>query len=256
MKKCPNLLLIIVSFCFLPFLLGAKNNVKRYIEREMKNDSTLNNAIVGIYAVNPKGEIIADWNGNFPMLTASTMKTITTGLGLITLGPDYKYSTKIGYVGEIDNGVLNGNLYLIGGGDPTLGSKDTIAYSLDSLFSIWVQELKKLNINSVNGGLVVDDSFFVREQIPDSWSWGNLGAYYGSTASGLSFAENGHNFILIPGDNIGDSVRVVSEYPVVPNLKLINNLYTGAPKSGDKSMYYVQDLAPVSLFNGSSGIDM
>ncbi len=250
----------IVSILALVFLFTSQsfaNNkeLNRFIERELKGDSVLNNSIVGIYAVSPNGETIADWNGNFPMLTASTMKTVTTGLGLIVLGPDYKYSTKLAYTGALSNGVLNGDLYIIGGGDPTLGSKDTIAYPIDSIFGIWTKALKDLNIERVAGRIVLDDSYFVRESIPDAWSWGNIGASYGSTASGLAFAENIQDYILYPGKSTGDSIKIEQVYPIVPNLRIINNLYTAPVKSGDKSMYYAQDLAPVSLFAGSIGLD-
>lgn len=249
-----RLLFATFSLLLIPSLLFGFD-VKRYVERELKQDSILNNAIIGVYAVMPNGKVITDLNGNFPMLTASTMKTITTGLGLITLGPDYKYSTKVGYTGQIKDGILNGDLYLIGGGDPTLGSKDTIAYPIDSIFGVWTQAIKDLNITNVTGSLVVDDSFFVREQIPDAWSWGNIGTYYGSAASGLAFAENAQEFILLPNKNVGDTVKIIPVYPTVPNLKIINNVLTAPAKTGDRSTYYAQDLSLVSLYNGTIGID-
>ena len=65
-----------------------------------------------------------------PLLTASTMKTITTGLGYEVLGPGYRFATRVAYDGRIENGVLNGNLSIVGGADPTLGSRDPIAFPI------------------------------------------------------------------------------------------------------------------------------
>ena len=49
--------------------------------------------------------------------------------------------------------------------------------------------------------------------MPDSWSWGNFGATYGATASGLSFYENTQQFKLTPGNKVGDKVNVKAARP-------------------------------------------
>lgn len=228
-----------------------KGNPQRFIDNELKTDSLFNNAIVGICAMDKNGEVIAEWNSNFPMLTASTMKTITTGLGLAYLGPDFRYSTRIAYTGEIKDSVLVGDLYIIGGGDPTLGSRDTVAFPVDSIFGIWTEAVKNYGIKRINGHIVADDSYFVREQMPDTWSWSNFGAYYGSAPSGLSFCENVQYFTLKPGCKPGDKADVKAVYPYVPGLEILNEVTTARAGTGDRSSYYVQDLSPVSRYSGT-----
>ena len=128
---------LLAVLLLLPLALQGQNRVQNYIDQQMKTDSLLINAVVGILAVDENGVEIASWNPDMPLLTASTMKTITTGLGYEVLGPDYRFSTRVAYDGRIENGVLHGNLYIVGGADPTLGSRDTIAFPIDSIFGIW-----------------------------------------------------------------------------------------------------------------------
>jgi D-alanyl-D-alanine carboxypeptidase, serine-type, PBP4 family len=251
---------ILISILLLASLSGYSknikpNNVQKFINNQLKKDTLFQNAIVGIMAIDSKGNTIAEWNSNLPLLTASTMKTITTGCGLYYLGTDYKFSTKIAYAGEIKNGILNGDIYIEGGGDPTLGSKDTVAFAIDSIFGIWRDAIKKCGINKINGNIIVDDSYFQREPIPDSWEWGNLGPSYGSSPSGLAFCENMQYFKLTPGKHIGDKASISIIYPMLPGLNVINEVYTAEPKSGDQSWYYVQDMSMKSKYTGTIPID-
>jgi len=217
----------------------------------MKKDTLFNQSVVGIMVMDGKGRTIASWNPDSPLLTASTMKTISTGLALHVLGPDFQFKTRIGYSGVVENGVLNGDLYIIGGGDPTLGSKDTVATPIDKIFTKWYEAVAAAGIKKVNGSIVGDDRFFEDEAIPDSWSWSNLGPYYGSSASGLSFCENLQYFTFVPGKNKGEPVELKNVYPSLPGMEYRNQLTTGASGTGDGSSYYVSDLAKVGQFKGT-----
>ena len=173
MRKILFTFLMVLGFAGYAF---AQGGAQSYINKHLKTDPNFKNAVIAICAVDEKGNTIAQWNSEMPLLTASTMKTISTGAGLHALGKDFKYKTQVAYTGQIKDGVLHGDVVIIGGGDPTLGSSDTLAYSIDSIFGVWAQGLKDAGITRVEGNVVVDDSYFVREQMPDSWSWGNFGA--------------------------------------------------------------------------------
>ena len=166
---------ILMALMLIPLVSFGQNRVQTYINEQMKTDSLLINAVVGILAVDENGRTIASWNPDMPLLTASTMKTITTGLGYEVLGPGYRFSTRIAYDGHIENGVLHGNLYIVGGADPTLGSRDTIAIPIDTVFNAWAQAVRKAGIRRINGRIVGDDRIFEEESIPSSWSYGNIG---------------------------------------------------------------------------------
>ena len=250
MKKSLLALLLL-----LPTAVFGQNRVQQYIDRQMKTDSLLINAVVGILAVDENGVEIASWHPDMPMLTASTMKTITTGLGYEVLGPDYRFTTRVAYDGRIEQGVLHGNLYIVGGADPTLGSRDTIAFPVDSIFGIWAGAVQQAGIRRIDGRIVGDDRIFDEENIPSSWSYGNIGYDYGSGTSGLSFCENLSYFELAPGDAPGDPIRVTALGPQAPDMTYIVEAVTGAAGEGDNTEYYASGIAPVGKFEGSYGLD-
>lgn len=103
-------------------------------------------------------EIIYRHNKKLLMRPASNMKILTTTTALYFLGPDYTFKTTIAYDGEIDDSILTGNLYFIGGFDPDFTSED-----LDTM----VMQIKEEGITRIEGNLYGDVSKM------DSLYWGN-----------------------------------------------------------------------------------
>ena len=145
MRKFLFVFLFVLGFASLSF---AQSKAQSYINKQLKTDPIFKNAIIGILAIDENGNKVAEWNSNLPMLTASTMKTISTGVGLNVLGKDFKYTTKVAYTGTIKDNVLDGDIIIIGGGDPTLGSSDTVAFAIDSIFGVWTKAIRDLGIKS------------------------------------------------------------------------------------------------------------
>ena len=228
----------------------AQKSIRTYIEN-LKKDTLFNTAVVGIMVMDEKGNEVASWNPDMPLLTASTMKTISTGLALKVLGPDFRYKTRIGYKGEIENGILKGDLYIIGGGDPTLGSKDTLAYPIDSVFGVWMNAVKLAGITRIEGNIIGDERYFENEIVPGGWAVSNLGPYYGSGTSGLSFMENLQEFTFIAGDKTGDPAKLISVWPLIPGQKIDNRIITGAPGSRVQSNLRLTELERVVKYSGS-----
>ena len=245
----------LMALVLIPLMGFGQNRVQNYIDRQMKTDSLLINAVVGILAVDADGREIASWNPDMPLLTASTMKTITTGLGYEVLGPGYRFSTRIAYDGKIVDGVLNGNLYIVGGADPTLGSRDTIAFPIDSIFGVWAKAVQKAGIRRIKGRIIGDDRIFEEENIPASWAYGNIGYDWGSGTSGLSFCENQSLFQIEAGLSEGDPVRITPLGPQSPYITYINEAITGKRGSGDNTEYYASSIATVGKFVGTYGVD-
>ena len=103
-------------------------------------------------------EIIYRHNKKLLMRPASNMKILTSTTALYFIGPEYNFKTIIAHDGEIDDSVLVGNLYFIGGFDPDFTTED-----LDTM----VMELKSEGISQINGNLYGDVSKM------DSLYWGN-----------------------------------------------------------------------------------
>lgn len=251
MKKYLTLLVLL-----LPFISFSQNRVQQYVDSKMKTAPDVRNAAVALLAVDEEDRIVASWNKDMPLLTASTLKTVTTGLGYRILGPEYRFKTVIAYDGSVTDGILDGDLYIVGGGDPTLGSRDTLALPIDMVFAHWAEAVRKAGIDSICGLVVADDRIFAKEEIPQNWVYGDIGYYYGSGTSGLNFCENTSLFSLAPGIEPGDPVAVNRVYAVFPQLETDDSeLITGEAGTGDLSQYYASALAPVSKFSGTYAVD-
>ncbi len=100
---------------------------------------------------NSNGKTLYFHQPDKPKLIASNMKLFTTAVGLLKLKPDFRWHTKLFYTGLIKNGTLIGNLYLKGGGDPTLDDK-----AIYQIFSA----LKRLGIKQINGNIIFDETIF------------------------------------------------------------------------------------------------
>lgn len=104
---------------------------------------------------------VVDHNGSMPLIPASTQKLYTGATALKKLGPDYRYTTEVRRLGEIGlDGTLNGNLILVGSGDPFLTKAD-----LDSLANATMQA----GIKKVQGELFGDDTKYDRVRTGPGW---------------------------------------------------------------------------------------
>lgn len=96
---------------------------------------------------------------------ASNMKLFTTATALARFEPDDRIPTRLWRTGRLDRGVLEGDLWLVGGGDPSLGSPafyDTYYGGLGTnLFSL-VAAVRRAGISRVTGRLYADDTLFDR----------------------------------------------------------------------------------------------
>jgi D-alanyl-D-alanine carboxypeptidase/D-alanyl-D-alanine-endopeptidase (penicillin-binding protein 4) len=101
-----------------------------------------------------------------PRPLASNMKLFTTSTALSRLGPQSRIATVLETDGGIDrNGVLHGSLYLVGGGDPALGTPSFYNRFLGGLGTnllLLKRQVREAGINSVTGRLYADDSIFDR----------------------------------------------------------------------------------------------
>lgn len=101
-------------------------------------------------------------NNKFPLRSASNMKILTSASALHYLGPELKIATKILTDGNIKKGILHGNLFIRGGGDPLFELSD-----LDSL----VTQIKDAGIHSINGRVIPDVSLFDTVRWSSGWMW-------------------------------------------------------------------------------------
>ena len=219
------------------------------------SDPALAEATIGICAKTGDGSILADIESDNMIMPASNMKLISTGTALHHLGPGHQYITKIGYDGNLEKGVLKGNLYIIGCGDPTTGSKDSIATAQTQLFAQWEKIIRDAGIRRIEGYIIGDGRYFDGMAEHPSWQWSDIGTYYGSGPTGLMFYENTQSFRVSAGKNIGDPVNISASFPEAPWMEFRYNCTTGKAGTGDQLYMYASDLSPVAEIRGTFGVD-
>lgn len=157
---------------------------------EMGNSGVLRGSVWGALAVTSDGDTLVNVNSRTRMLPASNLKLVTTGAALCRLGPDFRFVTSLARRGEIREGCLEGDLYIVGGGDPSLC--DRYENTGDSLatFSAWREIISACGIRRIEGRVVGDSRYFDQDNIEGSWSVEDICDDYSSGVSGLSIGNN------------------------------------------------------------------
>lgn len=237
MKKLTILLSLIVG-------LGAafaqsSQSLSRAVQ-DLALSSNLKHAQFSVSVFNiSRGTTLCSHNAQMSLIPASTAKIYTTGMGFDELGSNFRFKTVIGYTGEIDHsGVLHGNLVIVGGGDPLLGSYRYKQTCIDSLMASWYRAVHSYGIRSIDGRVCVDASIFDNQQLHDTWQWGDVGNYYGVGAVGLNFHENMYFAYFNAGKRTGYPAELVSTSPKHLNITNRNEVATGLENSGDQVVVY------------------
>ncbi len=163
------------------------------------------------------GEVVDEYRSTRVVPPASVMKVLTTGAALELLGKDYRFSTTLEYTGEIENGVLRGNLYIRGEGDPSLGDKRS------SFLPRWVQAVRDAGIRRIEGRVIADMGAFDGDAINPSWLLDDAANYYAPGIFGINYLGNTLNIVLQSGA-VGTVAAVVKTEPNYPDLQLINRI--------------------------------
>jgi D-alanyl-D-alanine carboxypeptidase/D-alanyl-D-alanine-endopeptidase (penicillin-binding protein 4) len=185
------------------------------------------NASVGIHIQDlESGETLYGLNPQKLLIPASTMKLITSATALELLGAEYRFETKLGYIGETEkNNTLKGDLVVIGGGDPTLGSEHFKKYFFNPHFlKVWAQKIKTAGISQIEGDLILDASIYDSERIPSTWIWEDIGNYYGAGANAFTVYDNLFRITFKSPRKAGEATKIVSIYPKIEELKISNEV--------------------------------
>ena len=97
------------------------------------------------------GEVLLRWQDGMPRNPGSTIKLLTTLVALDVLGPTYAWQTDIFALGPVNDGRLEGDLLIRGGGDPFLVTE-----------RVWqlLRRIRQAGIRDISGDLLIDDSYF------------------------------------------------------------------------------------------------
>lgn len=143
----------------------------RAVRGPRKVGKTVERAEVGFAARSlSTGEILYESNAAAMLSAASNTKLFTTAAALVRLGGSYRFETRFASDAPIRSGVLEGDLWVVGGGDPTLTTdQDWCPAGPEVALARVAEELAVLGIERVAGALVLDDRLFEPPSYHPGW---------------------------------------------------------------------------------------
>ena len=179
------------------------------------------------------GQTLYEQNADRFFVPASNMKLFTTALALAKLGPEYRFRTTLETHGAISaEGKLDGDLILVGRGDPNLSNRK-FPYELKEEFdgppekalADLADALVAKGVKEITGDIVVDDSYFPRERYPSGWEIDDMVWQYGAAISAIVVDDNTVTLTLAPGERPGDPVQAAIA-PATPDFAVENDVVT------------------------------
>ena len=179
-----------------------------------------------------EGKTVYSYDTDRLQSPASVLKTVATATALEILGEDYRYPTTLEYDGILESGTLEGNLYIKGSGDPSLGSSH-FAPGQNKFLSTWIAALQKAGIKHITGSVISDESIFDTEGVSIKWLREDMGNYYAPGSYGISIFDNMYKLSLQTGA-AGTRPVLKGTEPDIPFIRFKNYL-KAAPVSSDSA---------------------
>ncbi len=227
------------------------------VYKRFETDSQLEYGTSSLTVLNAEtGQVIFSRNGSTGLAPASTLKTITAATAYHLLGKDFTWETTLGYTGSVSSsGVLDGDVIITGTGDPSLGSERFEQARAETLLKRWTDALTRAGVKRIAGRVISDDRLFGSQTLPGGWIWNDIGNYYGAGPSALTWRENQFDLIFKPG-KVGGAAQLVRTEPALSYLKIVNEVTTGRPGSGDNVYAFSAPYSEIIYLRGTYGIDL
>lgn len=198
MKKLFPFLIIAILFSACSTFKQEKSYFEKRIDSLLVTDF-FQKSNISIQVVDPQNETqLISINSKKLMRPASNQKILTTATALYFLGNDFNFITSMYCDGIVNDSVLNGNLYIVGGFDPDFTVND-----LDS----FVIAIKNYGIKKINGNLYTDISKVDSLYFGTGWIWSDEPETYMPYLSQLAINKNSLTIIYEP-DSVNKPVRV------------------------------------------------
>jgi D-alanyl-D-alanine carboxypeptidase/D-alanyl-D-alanine-endopeptidase (penicillin-binding protein 4) len=185
----------------------------RYDIDRLLADSIFTQARASVKVVSlDRNDVLYERDSQLLMRPASNMKLLTSAAAISILGPDYSFKTQVVIDTSFRDGVLYGNIYLKGYGNPDLRTAD-----LQTL----LRPLKDRGIREVQGRVCADVAYFDSLYWGFGWNWDDEPFQYAAFISPLSINDNCIRVKVAPAENIGGPLVVATE-PSTSFVKVIN----------------------------------
>jgi len=219
-------LILLTLVCMLAVVAAPPADLAATLNKRLA-DRTLKEASIGVFIQSLEdGQIWYDHRANDAFIPASNAKLVTSILALEYLKPEYHFTTRLLTQGTRADGVLNGDLYLQGGGDPSLKSTDL--QTMAQLLVAGDEERGIPPLKQITGKLILDASFFPGNAplLGKGWEKGDLTWYYATPASALSCNRNAVT-VTVHGEKAGKKATVKLD-PPTGILTIVNQAVTSS----------------------------
>ena len=161
-------------------------------------------ATVGIHIKSMKyGDTLYSKNDQRLLIPASIMKIFTAEAALLYLGPQFKFPTRF-FTDvpreNVNNGVINGNIYFVHSGDPSLTYSD-----VTNLMAL----LKSEQITRINGNVYIDNSAYDQNNFGPGWIGNDTRYCYAAPINASIINHNCLNFKIAPANRPGYLANIV-----------------------------------------------
>ncbi len=153
--------------------------------------------------------------------SASAAKLVTAAVALQTLGPGFRWRTRLLAEEPPREGAIPGDLWIVGGGDPGIGPEALAA---------WAGRLRRAGVRRIAGDLVGDGRALEGPMWGRGWMWEDVVGGWGVGVSGLQMGPARVRARLVPAPDLGEPAAL--EFPDgLPPLPLLHDVRTGTPGS-------------------------
>jgi D-alanyl-D-alanine carboxypeptidase/D-alanyl-D-alanine-endopeptidase (penicillin-binding protein 4) len=171
------------------------------------------------------GETLYARNAGRMFVPASNMKIVTAAGALEALGPDYRYQTRVAAAGPVRDGVLHGDLVVIGGGDPTISER--FHGDVRTVFRAWADSLRAHGVRRITGAVVGNDDVFDDRALGRGWAWDDTEDSYSAEVGGLQLNEGFVTVRVAPAP--GQRAAAVTTLPVSDEwVPVVGNVWMAA----------------------------
>ncbi len=240
------LTLFLSCICALP--VHAKSRVN--LLSDFNKSEALKNSTYSVYAKYIGGKDIIKKDKNLLMPPASVLKLFTTSAVLDMLG-NKTFETKVYLKGKIVGGTIVGDIYIVGGGDPSFGSIDFDENNFyTEIFSAWARELKKQGITQINGNIYADNSLFSGMLLPWYTSFKNVGNYFAPKADALSISNNTYKIVFPPTKKEQKNIKPLRIEPQMKDIVFQSSVYADEEAKREGVFVSYEPVKPIINLDG------